>query len=182
MWTVCASGQSYKKPVWNWLETTGYNGGRKPTPDEIRAEVWISLIHGSMGVGYFCHQFKPTEDEARPLHDPETRQALQAINRQITELAPVLNTRSVANGVTVSSQGQIDTMLKRHGGATYLFAVGARPGGETKATFKLRGCGNLRAEVLGESRSVPVTKGVFEDRFREYEVHLYRLAFDPVRN
>lgn len=172
----------YRKPVWNWIETTAIRGGAKPTPEQIRAEVWMSIIHGAMGIGYFCHQFKPTFDESAPLHDPATRQALAAINEQIRSLARVLNTPSVANGVTVTSSNAdspIDVMLKRHGGQTYLLAVGARPGGKTTARFKLRECGELDAAVLGESRTVRVSGGLFEDSFSDYQVHLYRLPFVP---
>ncbi|HSB13707.1 MAG TPA: hypothetical protein VLE22_04560, partial [Bryobacteraceae bacterium] len=172
----------HKKPVWNWIEASAIQGERKPSPAQIRSEVWMSIIHGSMGIGYFCHQFKPVQDEAAPLHDPETRQALADINGQIASLARVLNTPPVGNGVTVASSNPdspIDVMLKRQGGKTYLFAMGARPGGETTARFKLRDCGDVRATVLGESRTIPVTGGIFEDRFADYQVHLYELPFDP---
>jgi len=173
---------NYEKPVWNWIETTAIRQGPKPTPAEIKAEVWMSIIQGSMGVGYFCHQFKPVEDPARPLHDPETREALAAINGQITSLARVLNERPVADGVTVSSSNPttpVDTLLKRHGGETYLFAVGARPGGETEATFRLRGCRTTTVTVLGESRTILAVRGSFQDRFTDYQVHLYKIPFDP---
>ena len=175
---------NYEKPVWNWIESSAIQGDRKPSPVQIRAEVWMSIIHGSMGIGYFCHQFKPVEDAAAPLHDSETRQALAAINGEVASLARALNTRPVGNGVTVSSSNPdspIATMLKRQGGETYLFAMGARPGGETTATFKLRDCGDLRATVLGESRTIPVAGGIFQDRFADYQVHLYKLPFDPSR-
>jgi hypothetical protein len=173
---------NYEKPVWNWIESSAIQRGPRPSPSQIRSEVWMSIIHGSSGIGYFCHQFKPTEDESAPLHDPDTRQALAAINGQISSLARVLNTRPVGNGVTAASSNPdspIETMLKRQAGATYLFAMGARPGGETTATFKLRDCGDLRATVLGESRTIQVTGGVFQDRFTGYQVHLYQLPFDP---
>ena len=59
-------------------------------------------------------------------------------------------------------------------------AVAARPGGETTARFRLRGCPNdLTAAVLGESRTVAVKAGILEERFSEYQVHLYRLPFAP---
>lgn len=175
----------YRKPVWDWIETTAFDAGPKPTPDNVKSEVWMSIIHGAMGVGYFCHQFKPELNEAAPLDDPPMREALAALNGQIRTLAPVLNTPSVANGVTVAfsnTSTPIDFLLKRHGGATYLFAMGARPGGATTATFRLRGCpDSLTAAVLGESRTLSVKGGVFEDRFTDYEVHLYRLPFLPSR-
>lgn len=173
----------YKKPVWNFIETTSIRGNvPKPTPEQIRSEVWMSIIHGSMGIGYFCHQFQPTSDEAAPLHDAETRETLASINRQITRLAPVLNTPSVANGVTVESSNEelpVAVMLKRHGGATYLFAIGTRPAGETTATFRFRDCGSLTAKVLGESRTLEVDDGVLRDSFADYQVHIYKLPFDP---
>ena len=110
---------------------------------------------------------------------------LAALNAQIQTLAPALNTASVANGVTVASSNPatpIDSMLKRAGGETYLFAMGGRPGGATTARFQLRDCPDgMRATVLGEARTIPVTGGVFEDRFTDYQVHLYRLPFAPSR-
>jgi hypothetical protein len=175
---------NYEKPVWNWIEASAIRGGPRPSPAQIRAEVWMSILHGSMGVGYFCHQFKPAEDAAAPLHDADTRWALAVINTEVSSLARVLNSPPVGNGVTSTSSNPdspVETMLKRQGGETYLFAMGARPGGETTATFKLRDCGDLRATVLGESRTIPVTGGVFQDRFSDHEVHLYRLPFEPGR-
>ena len=145
----------------------------------------MSIIHGSLGVGYFCHVFKPVANDAGPLDDPPMSQALAALNAQIQTLAPALNTPSIANGVTVASSNSatpIDFMLKRQGGATYLFAMGGRPGGATTARFQLRDCPEgMRATVLGESRTILLTAGVFEDGFTDYQVHLYRLPFAPAR-
>jgi len=173
---------NYKKPVWNWIETTSYQHGPKPTASQIRTQVWASLIHGSMGIGYFCHKFSAPADTAVPLHDQEVRATVSALNAEIASLAPVLNSAPVANGVTVSSSNAaspIATLLKRQGGKTYLFAVGTRPGGATTVRFTLRDCGNLTAEVIGESRTIRVNSGVFEDQFEDYQVHLYQLPFNP---
>ena len=63
-----------KKPVWNVIECTRIdNLKRKPTPHEVRAMAWMSLIHGSRGLVYFVHQFKPRFVEAALLDDPEMR-------------------------------------------------------------------------------------------------------------
>jgi hypothetical protein len=49
--------------------------------------------------------------------------------------------------------------------------------GTTSGTFTLPGMsGNTTAEVIGESRTVPVTAGAFSDTFDGYGVHLYKLA------
>ena len=39
------------KPVWNVIETTRINNpDKKATPHQVRAEVWMSLVHGSLGI------------------------------------------------------------------------------------------------------------------------------------
>ncbi|HPV43145.1 MAG TPA: hypothetical protein PKX40_18345 [Spirochaetota bacterium] len=171
---------NYTKPVWNWIECTDFNGsGKKPTPSEVKAEVWMSIIHGSLGIGYFAHVFSPTFIEAGLLSDAQMRSAVAAINSQITSLAPVLNTPSVANGVKVASSNAdipVDVMLKRYNGETYLFAVSMRPG-ITTATFTLRDFpGDAEAEVIGENRVKIFTNGVMRDSFTDYTVHLYRIT------
>ena len=71
----------------------------------------------------------------------------------------------------------VDVLLKRRDGATYLFATQMR-GGTTTATFTLaRFPATASAEVLGESRTLPVTGGVFEDDFQAYSVHLYKITY-----
>jgi hypothetical protein len=50
-----------EKIIWNCIEASRISNPQvKPTPDQVRAEVWMALIHGSRGLIYFVHQFKPT--------------------------------------------------------------------------------------------------------------------------
>jgi len=169
-----------EKPVWNCIECTAIdNPGHKPTPQQVRAEVWMSLIHGSRGLIYFVHQFKPAFHEAALLDDPEMLAAVTRINRQITELAPVLNGPTLHDAMTVQSknpQVPVATMVKQSGGATYLFAAGMRDSA-TEATFTFAGIkGDNSVEVLGENRTLPVTNGSFGDHFEPWAVHLYKLS------
>lgn len=169
----------YAKPVWVWIESTNINGDSryKLTPAMVKAEVWMAIIHGARGIGYFCHQFSPTFIEAGLLANPQIRNEVAAVNAQITALAPVLNTQSVANGaVTVSGNAAVivDNAVKRFDGFTYLFAVAVRPG-TTTATFSLRDFGNAEVEVIGESRKLTATAGVFQDEFANYAVHIYKV-------
>jgi hypothetical protein len=168
-----------KKIVWNCIEASHIGEeGAKPTPQQIKAEVWMALIHGSMGLIYFVHQFKPTFDEHALLDDPELLPAVTAINRQIHDLAPVLNSPTVETGIRVESSAKdvpIATMLKWYQGATYLFTVGMR-NGPAQATFTVPGMkGAKKAEVLGEGRTLAVKEGRFGDRFPPFGVHLYRI-------
>ena len=166
-----------ERVVWNCIECTRIgNVNVKPTPEQVRSEVWMSLIHGSRGLIYFVHQFKPKFIEAALLADPEMLEAVTRLNRQIHELAPVLNSPTLADAVKVTSSNRVTpvhAMVKRHGGATYLFAV-AMYKEPTKATFELRGVGNARGEVLDEARTIEVRAGRFTDTFAAYQTHLYR--------
>jgi hypothetical protein len=167
------------KPVWNCIESSRIdNPNVKPTPQQIRSEVWMSLIHGSRGLIYFVHQFKPTFKEAALLDDPELLAGVTGINREIHELAPVLNSPTVTGGASVvlsNKETTIALMMKRGKQGTYLFAVNMRPQ-PTAATFHLAEIrGSPRAEVLDESRRISVNDGRFRDDFAPYEVHLYRI-------
>ncbi len=167
-----------RKPVWNCIECTRIGGKGKATPAQVRSEVWMALIHGSRGLIYFVHQFQPSFDEHALLDDPEMLAAVTALNRQIQELAPVINSPDVPGGATVStsnSAAPIDAVVKRHGGATYLFAAEMR-NAAAQGGFRIAGLpAHAVAQVLGESRSVPVDNGLLQDRFRPYDVHLYRI-------
>jgi hypothetical protein len=173
------------KPVWNCIETTRIETtGRKPTPTEVRAQVWMSLIHGSRGLIYFVHQFTPTFVEAGLLADAEMLAAVTAINREITELAPVLNSPSGTNQVhvrTFNSAAPVATMTKQHGPFTYVFAVAMRPL-TTEVEFTSANFLNATTvEVIGESRTRSMLQGKFTDTFAPYEVHLYRIENSPAR-
>jgi hypothetical protein len=136
----------------------------------------MSLIHGSRGLIYFVHQFKPRFNEHALLNDPEMLPAVTALNKQITELAPVLNspTDPEACKVTVKDpQTPVDVMVKHSGGSTYAFAVGMR-NAPTEATFALPKGARGTVEVIGEDRKIQIRQGQFTDAFTPYAVHLYR--------
>lgn len=165
------------KPVWNAIECTHINSTEMPTPDQVRAEVWMSLIHGSRGIMYFVHEWVPTFREDGIFRYPEMVQAVTAINGRIRDLAPALNCPGVTEGVTVATSDTdvpIAAMVKRFGGETYVFAVAMRDG-PVLGTFTLSWLGDGVAEVLDEGRQVAVAGGRFSDAFGGYGVHLYRI-------
>jgi hypothetical protein len=166
--------------IWNCIETGRIdNPDRKPTPAQVRAEVWMSLIHGSKGLIYFVHQFKPKFNEYALLDDPEMLAGVTAVNRQIRVLAPVLNAGKPVEATATSSNAEtpIALMARHHQGELYLFSVGMRNAG-ADGTFRVpRLSGrNARVEVIGESRTVEMKDGAFRDHFDPYGVHLYRIA------
>jgi len=168
-----------KKVVWNCIECTHINNPTiKPTPSQVRSEVWLSIIHGSMGLIYFVHEWKPKFNESALLSDSDMLSAVTAINMQIKSLAPVLNSLTIDNEATVSSKNdsaQIALMMKKYKGAIYLFAVGTTDV-KTTAKFTIKGAGRKKTiEVLGENRTLSLKSRVFKDQFEPYDVHLYRV-------
>jgi Zn ribbon nucleic-acid-binding protein len=169
-----------KRILWNCIECTHIQAAdHKATPQEVRAEVWMSIVHGSRGLIYFVHQFQPRFIEAGLLADEEMLQAVTAINKELQALAPVLNSADLTGAVEAfpaDPEVPVDVLAKQHEGATYLFAVAMRPGATT-VRFTLRsGPEAGRATVVGEGRELPVAGGRFEDHFDPYQVHIYRIT------
>jgi hypothetical protein len=140
----------------------------------------MSIIHGSRGLIYFVHVFAPRFIEAGLLADPEMSQAVSQINRQILELAPVINqpdTNDVDLVVTTSDPNvPVDTMVRSTGLHLYIFAVAMR-NYSTMACFKIDPAQYQPVvDVLAEGRNLRMDSGTFSDRFDPYAVHIYRLA------
>lgn len=165
----------WQKPVIADIEASSINGLPRPTPHQLRAEVWMSLIQGAAGIQYFCHRMTPL-NETDCLDDADTADALTRLNREITQLAPVLNSQSYALTPNTSNPGvPVRAVLKRLGTERYVFAAGMANGAAT-ATFTLDGIGHgAQVEVIGEGRSIAAGDGTFEDAFVPYDVHLYRV-------
>ena len=179
-----------KQIVWNCIECTRIgNPNAKPTPQQVKAEVWMSIIHGSQGIIYFCHQFQPRFIEAGLLADEEMARAVGAINRQIHSLAAVINSPAVPDAATVevrpaevaADMGRllgprgIALSARKHQEKVYLFAV-RMEASPAKATFELKGlAGKTSVRVIGENRDTRARDGRFEDEFGPYAVHLYEM-------
>jgi hypothetical protein len=167
-----------KKFVWNCLECTRIGAlDRKPTPQQVRCEAWMSLIHGSQGLIYFVHQFKPQFHEAALLEDPEMLQAVTRLNQQISELAPPLSSPAITSAAKVVSDPAdvpIAFTVRRLASETFLFAVPMHEGAAT-GTFSIAGTDAPgQVEVIGENRTMELKNGTFTDHFKPWEVHLYR--------
>jgi hypothetical protein len=176
--------------VWNCIECTHIGNPKvKPKPQQVKAEVWMSIVHGSQGIIYFCHQFQPRVIEAGLLADQEMARAVGAINREIHSLAAVINSTTLLDAATVTVSPQdvstdmaqllgprgIAIAAKKHEGMLYVFAVRmeARP---ARGAFELKGlAGEAAVRVIGENRTLRARDGQFEDDFGPHAVHLYEM-------
>jgi hypothetical protein len=166
-----------RQTVWNAIETTALDPDVPVTPAQVRAEVWMSLIHGSKGIVYFVHEFAPTFREDGIFRHPDVVQEVTKINQLIKVLAPILNSPNVSGRLTVSSQAPIATMVKEYEGSVYVFAVAMR-GESTSALFTISRVRDGYAEVLDEQRNVTISESSFNDSFAGYSVHVYRIPMD----
>jgi hypothetical protein len=168
--------------VWNVIETGDISAnGTMATIEEIRAEVWMSIVHGSTGITYFIHgksSYGDFDDRAllRPEH-ADRLAAVTAINNRIHQLAPVLASQTLEGVATVEDvvgTTPVDFIVKQYGGATYLFAVGMRDAVTTKL-FTLTGLADTTIDVIDEGRVLSLVDGQFVDTFDGYEAHLYKI-------
>ncbi len=161
--------------LWNIIECTHIsNPDKKATPHQVKAEVWMSLIHGSKGIVYFVHQFEPTFNESALLDDQEMLDAVTAINEQIHELAPVLNTENqheIAEIESAKAEVPVDMMVKTHQEKLYLFAVGMR-NESTQATLHLHSSINQTITNLETQEEYNVEEGKLTLEFDPYEVKM----------
>lgn len=165
--------------IWNFIEGAAIYGGAVPTYEQLEAEVWMSLIHGSQGIVYFVDQFKPKFREDGIFNSPTVVRAIAAINSQITSLAPVLNSPSVTNDAQVASSAPatapISMMEKQSAGSTYVFAV-EMSNDPAVATFTTPAVQKGSVTVLNENRQLSIANGKFQDNFEGYGVHLYQFS------
>jgi hypothetical protein len=121
-----------------------------------------------------------------------------AVDEQVRNLAPVLNTQSYANATRVVNgftyhyytfNNGTDAMLKTYNGSAYIFAAlgmhcatSSCTSGSVDATgsktFTLpNGVNGTSVTVVGEDRTIPVSGGKFTDTFaNEYTHHVYKVA------
>lgn len=166
------------KPIWNIIGVAGVNKGIRPSSEQIRAMVWMSIIHGSRGIVYFVHEWKPRFRSATMIDDQDLFERVRKVNREVLALAPVIHSPTVSHVVSVSASGDPPPAISahKHQGDLYLFTV-EMTGRPLEATWKLEGEWGKRpeVEVLSEGREVPILDGTFKVRYEGYGVKLYRV-------
>jgi hypothetical protein len=176
-----------RQPLWQFVELLNGGPGEGPfvadiSPSQLQGAVMNSLIHEARGIVYFDQSLTGPCASGNVVRSSQvdpgycgTAQVLAAaeINARIHDLAPVLNSQSYVHGFGPG----LDTMLKIHDGAVYVFAMVDSSDGPGKRRFRLpAGVDANRAEVLFEDRTVPIVDGTFTDSFpTEDAYHVYRI-------
>lgn len=144
---------------------------RGPTPDETRAMVWMAIVGGAKGIGYFHAAFNPFRWEN--LTD-EMKAELPRINGLITELAgPIAEGEVLGHAVKGED---VKVRAVRHGGRIVVFAVNVSRE-RRSARITVTGADRQgRARVMREDRDIDLEGGVMVDGFAPLAVHVYQIG------
>ncbi len=164
--------------VWNCIECSRIcNRNRQPTIDEIRAEVWMSIIHGSRGIIYFVHQFEPNFIEASLLQDAELSRGVSEINRIVHSLADAIYSPETTDAFTIAIDGKesnIASTSRSVGTEDFLFLVNMSNKQCDIQVERTLSPYTGSVEVLGEGREISASDGKLKDTLGPYGVRLYR--------
>jgi len=148
---------------------------KEPTPEEIRCEAYIGLVHGA--TGFVWYAFWSSEDWSdNPkgrgcwyLPDSKLWDAFPKLNAEVSELAPIILTgRNL--GPVKSTSADVHTCLWKYKGKSYLLAVNTQ---YHAVKCKLEGFG-AEADVMFENRKVTTDAGTLNENFLPLEAHVYR--------
>ena len=158
-------------PTFQWIETgpirPGYCGGFGMTAEELNAEVWLAVIGGARGIGYFTHTFSPAD---RPFDvTPQVQQAMAQTNALLNSVSPGLL------GATLQSKADspVVKVLARTGRRrTYVFAINTMRS-PTKAQIHVPRLVDGPVTVVGEQRTVIAKDHSLIDHFGGLQVNVY---------
>jgi hypothetical protein len=139
------------KPVWAVIETSHVDNAKvRPTPEQVRAEVWIAITSGASGIVWFAHAFAPTFVEAGLLAHPEIAAAARDIAAEVHAAAPVLLAPRADEAVVATGTGELAVRVHEHDGALHVF-VASLQGSPQTVTVAPRDAARGRAELVGRA-------------------------------
>jgi hypothetical protein len=158
-------------PTFQWIETgpikPSYCGGFEMTPAELKAEVWLAIVGGARGIGYFTHTWSPAHNAFDV--SPPLQRAMKETSALLAAVKPGLVGRSIPSGANSSS---LEVVARTSGATTYVFAVNTQrlP---LKVEVHVPGLHDGSADVIGEGRSLSVQHDRIVDTFQPLAVHVY---------
>jgi hypothetical protein len=150
---------------------------RAPTTDEFRGEIWEAIVHGAGGILYFPQQIGGGfQYDATPAN---LVAEMQANNARIKSFGRVLNLAWNPSSLGWSTaDAKLEATWRDDGSNEYFFVLNESNTLVDNGQMTLTGLSpSLQwAEVVGETRVVPIVGGKIVDDFTPYQVHVYRAA------
>lgn len=160
------------KPRFAWIETNNILGQADPSPAQVRAEIWIAIVHGARGILYFEEQVEPVfnlESTSGPVRTEMGKQ-----HSIISRLAGVLQGEINPAGVGAAAAAPFSVGWRRSTEGTVVVVVNTSATARAGASITLTGAnpaGNVA--VFGEGRTLSSAAGKLIDDFDAYAVHIY---------
>lgn len=167
-----------QKPVWACIETGHVNNGKvRPTPEQVRDEAWLAIACGASGLVWFCHEFEPEFVEAGLLRHQDVAATVRTLAAELRALAPVLNSPTLVDRITASSDAPADAFALRvheHDGRLHGFVAALR-GEPLLVRCTAAGGGDGAVQVVG-GEPVPMRGGTFSLSLRGHGTTHFVLA------
>lgn len=168
----------FEKPVWACIETGHiHNAAVRPTPTQVRTEVWQAIACGADGIIYFAHEFAPKFVEAGLLAHDDVRAEVAKINREVLESAAVLNSPQLRDLVTING-GDVEHVAvraHRHKGSIYLFVASLQNQPST-VQLKIKGTRSGKVHALDDRNAPQLRGGSLKLELGPYGLARYRVG------
>ena len=166
------------KPLFAFIETSEIErgnvpGARCPTADEVRAQIWLAIIHGVRGLFYFPavvgtygFQFDGTT--------PEIVAEIKYQNERLTKLAPILQGPINPESGSIMVNPPLQAGWRVEGNKLYVFVV--NPTGQPRKAQSIRVATSFRISGCQEfetARQFPVKNNQWQDDFAPFEIRIY---------
>jgi len=167
------------KPSFCYIETSDQKyttkSTRGVTHDEVRAEIWVAVVHGVRGYVFFPEVVPPSGVGASVDGTPaDVAAELTIQNATVTQLAPVLQGAINPTTVGATVPAPLQAGWRDAPSGKYFFVVNTKQPTLTNAAITLTGVGTATsASVFGESRTVTLANGQLTDTFGAFAVHIY---------
>jgi len=167
------------KPVFAFIETSYQEfvpeSTRGPTKDEVRAEIWVAIVHGVRGYIFFPQVVG--KDAAGDGTPADVAAELTIQNTTVTQLAPVLQGDIDPTTLGASVPAPLQAGWRDAPSGKYFFVVNTKQPTLTNAAITLTGVDTATsASVFNESRTVTLANGKLTDTFGAFAVHIYVVA------
>ncbi len=161
---------------------------RFPTLAEVRAQTYLSIIHGSRAATFYTYYGRPEAECYGAISTPERKAEFFSLTRELASIHDDLASRDakVQPAVEILSGPKTDLcsypsvtcILKSGSERGQLLIAGNSTTAAVKAKILVKGCKS--AEVLFENRRLKPTAGITDD-FASGAIHVYRLVMDNNR-
>lgn len=167
-----------RKPIWVVPQafTISSSPWSEPTPEELRCQAYISLVHGATGLIWYAfwtgepYIENPKGRKQWYLPDSKLWDYFKVLNKEISEFTPVIiNGDSLGSAKTDSPL--IYTNIWKLNGTSYIVAVNPTGKPIECNISELKG---KSAVEINEHRDVIIKADILHDSFKPLEVHVYR--------